>query len=1346
MKKMKKPLSFAIVFAMLASMLGAWGNFGASAALPAGALYFADFTDGLDDAAALSFDPGYLDAEYDALEKSLKITTKPGAPANTGFTYQIPAEDWFGYGSGDELGYIVVNMKKTYSGSLQDPGGVHMQVFVLSDPYRASSHANVPSSGAKSNEEDFFAYVEFINWANAGANGYEPGDLFKTIQIVPFGWGAADDAGGSVACIKNIAIFKTKSEADAYASSLNMANAKAFLLYEFNGGGWANQFASVGTPGDSCHIGYDGDEGALKIVTRPKTEHGQPFAYVDLALKARDYKTIAADGSPAFQYAVACAKTADRSPSVGAELFHSYLWDIPPVGSNHASYAFFNAASDYSITKVACGDALWGDPLEAGDVMRTLRLMPFGGANDESGGSTAYIRYIAFFETEAQADAFISSYEYKWDSGASEQPDRIVFDFENEDLNSMFNSWGGGGSPGNLYYDPAEGALKIESKASDVPYTYFDFALSDDYKCKWGSGLPYALVCMKSIFSDAHAQQPMLRYVDMCLTNGTNWSNARIWEDSEEYSIYRVECIDPLWGASRYNWGDPITILRIFPFGTAPDPASESAAYIKYIAFFSSEAEMDAFIKEKGYYSVNAKPNGGGTVKGQTGLCEAGSTVTLEASPDPKSNWEFVSWSAPGLPFDGSGEPTANFTMPASDVSLTANFKHSNPEPSEIAYKATAVVESKVIDWNHPGSNAHIGISGQATAKNDYGYENGYAIDINGVYHMLMTELWWDVMWNITGSTLGSVPGRIGYWQSHDKGISWTRICTIVTGTATEEYADYSHVKNNTWSSSWYWDENAYGGRGCWNIFWRGAQIFYYEGTEEIAGIYDLGALPWENYFETTLANPVPPAGKWGFVDVGPERGSPLTLVGDMQSWDYGMDSFGNVYQGTDGRYYSFVGSGVPDMKNDEQWVNALLWSDDPLSGIWHRYENDTHPTFVYSENPYVFEYFNSQGQKVYFTVFDDLVNQKSIGFGWSYNGFDWKYDSIDLSGHADWSRDIDLISTIRTPCCLLYDGETDTYVIIFTAFGDVPAGRNPHNIYASIGRVAVKIEEIAPEKQPPSKYVMFPGDMGDWESESGYNFVQYGREFSLDGRKAVNGGTDSATVVYKGQTYGDGIISADLYYAEPNWTHMAQAGVFARAEADGTGGYRAYLSASNTESDNLVLLYKGTELVQTASAGKKPGIHRTLTLETSGNIIKVYYEGDLIIEYADEANTYASGYSGIEALWSHWHYARVEIASAEELEPKPEIEVVGYTATTSATNLQNNATVTITVYENYSDGSSAAVASASVKLKQNSAQTVKVGDYDVTVVVNGNNKITDVYVGVPEKTGGKNNQGDNQQ
>jgi len=92
--------------------------------------------------------------------------------------------------------------------------------------------------------------------------------------------------------------------------------------------------------------------------------------------------------------------------------------------------------------------------------------------------------------------------------------------------------------------------------------------------------------------------------------------------------------------------------------------------------------------------------------------------------------------------------------------------------------------------------------------------------------------------------------------------------------------------------------------------------------------------------------------------------------------------------------------------------------------------------------------------------------------------------------------------------------------------------------------------------------------------------------------------------------------------------------------------------------------------------------------------------------------------------------------------------DYVAVSAAVSNTNLQNNTTVTILVNGECSRcGDAVVLASASVKLKQSGTQTVKVGDYSVTVVVNGNNKITSVYLGaVAGGGGGGGNQNGNSQ
>jgi len=105
---------------------------------------------------------------------------------------------------------------------------------------------------------------------------------------------------------------------------------------------------------------------------------------------------------------------------------------------------------------------------------------------------------------------------------------------------------------------------------------------------------------------------------------------------------------------------------------------------------------------------------------------------------------------------------------------------------------------------------------------------------------------------------------------------------------------------------------------------------------------------------------------------------------------------------------------------------------------------------------------------------------------------------------------------------------------------------------------------------------------------------------------------------------------------------------------------------------------------------------------------------------------------------------ARIRVSDRSEIVLLAPAHTCDYalSARSSSTNLQNSTTVTITVDGKCDCGDKIALASASVKLKQQGTQKVKVGIYDVTVVVNGNNKITDIYIGTPPPLagGGQNN------
>jgi len=507
--------------------------------------------------------------------------------------------------------------------------------------------------------------------------------------------------------------------------------------------------------------------------------------------------------------------------------------------------------------------------------------------------------------------------------------------------------------------------------------------------------------------------------------------------------------------------------------------------------------------------------------------------------------------------------------MGDTSIDYVLSVARCNPEP--------------VIDRHHPGS-----------ADNDCGYENGHVIKIEGKYHMLMTELF---DYKPHPETLGSVPARVGYWTSAD-GDNWERVCTIVQGTATGHPDDYNDPKNNTWSSSWFWNKE----ENRWNIFWRGSWVWRYrsevEGPSGFAGPY------------AEVAKVYPP------------------LEGDVPYWDNNsLDSFGNIFTAEDGRYYSFVGVGDFRNLDDIQWVNGLAWAD-KIDGPWTRVETDGHPTFVYSENPFV-NIYEINGKKVYFCVYDDLSNQHSLGYGYSFDGIHWKGKTLDLTRHVHWAANNDFVSSVRTPCCLIKEDD-GTYTIIFTAFGPAPT---PSGLFAPIGRVNVTIKEVV---TPSDENMVFPGDMKNWKTVNGDNSVQYGREYSLGFKD------NGSNCVYSAATYTDVTVEATLRYVDQIWDHAtARAGIYVRkVDNKEESGYRAYLTAKSTAQ-----LYAGNKLISEVWVGKRPGIFRKLKVSVNGTNIKVYYDGSDVPCIDVNDDTYCGeGYVGLETYRSHWHYERVEI------------------------------------------------------------------------------------------------------
>ncbi|MBN2613363.1 MAG: hypothetical protein JXB00_17550 [Bacteroidales bacterium] len=87
---------------------------------------------------------------------------------------------------------------------------------------------------------------------------------------------------------------------------------------------------------------------------------------------------------------------------------------------------------------------------------------------------------------------------------------------------------------------------------------------------------------------------------------------------------------------------------------------------------YGDQVEFKTLAEEKIQYTLTleANPGNAGTVNG-AGKYEAGETIFLTAVPD--NNFIFLNWTKEGVIV--SNTPDYNYTMPASDVMLTANFE-----------------------------------------------------------------------------------------------------------------------------------------------------------------------------------------------------------------------------------------------------------------------------------------------------------------------------------------------------------------------------------------------------------------------------------------------------------------------------------------------------------------------------------------------------------------------------------------------------------------------------------------------------------------------------------------------
>jgi uncharacterized repeat protein (TIGR02543 family) len=148
--------------------------------------------------------------------------------------------------------------------------------------------------------------------------------------------------------------------------------------------------------------------------------------------------------------------------------------------------------------------------------------------------------------------------------------------------------------------------------------------------------------------------------------------------------------------------------------------------------------------------TANANPAGGGTVtvngSGTSATVTAGSEVTLTATAN--TGYRFTGWtSVGGGAFADASSPSTTFTMPAEDVTITANWQYDPPYIPPTKTPSEQALDK--IEDAQPGDTVTISISGGNTKLDKEVFEALAEKDV-----ILQVELPGGVSWTVNGKDI----------------------------------------------------------------------------------------------------------------------------------------------------------------------------------------------------------------------------------------------------------------------------------------------------------------------------------------------------------------------------------------------------------------------------------------------------------------------------------------------------------------------------------------------------------------------------------------------------------------
>jgi hypothetical protein len=324
-----------------------------------------------------------------------------------------------------------------------------------------------------------------------------------------------------------------------------------------------------------------------------------------------------------------------------------------------------------------------------------------------------------------------------------------------------------------------------------------------------------------------------------------------------------------------------------------------------------------------------------------------------------------------------------------------------------------AVVLSILDQPNQPV----LTVGDPGTEGNEYGFEGGSVVALNGLYYLFTSEM--------VGDPFG-VMMRLAIWTSPD-GTSWTRVSTLYQSSGTSDGTD---PRAALWSPMPIFDQSA----NRWDLFYVAYHSLPSTSQEYLAN----------NDGEIVRAVSTRP-GLNGIEGPYQDVGVVLQPGPDSQPWEgiQGVDSF-YPYQVGD-QWYAFYGT-ASAVQTNPFWDVGLAEAPD-LSGPWTRLpRGNPVPLDPVNgvENPIVTRLASGQ----YIAVFDALGYTDRIGYTVSVDGIHWSpAQYLQLESSNLWTQ------VVRTPLGLIPNAD-GTATLFYTGYYDDPGVGN----YSALGMLKLRI------------------------------------------------------------------------------------------------------------------------------------------------------------------------------------------------------------------------------------------------------------------------------------------------